>query len=288
MKVMDTEAIKKDKKTLQRHDTELYVHQNAIGHPFLVGMHYYFETKTEISLILDYCPGGDLARCLRNRGFLTEDEARLLLAEIVLGVQRLHKLGVVHRDLKPANILLSADGHVAITDFGLSERYQSYSKLHCSVSHVGTTEYFAPEVIERTNQGPEVDWWAVGVMTYEVLTGCKPFKLNKKEGRNKLFEKILHFSPVIPGEHTFSARHFTWRLMLKDPTRRLGNGSKGAEDVRKHRFFSGIDWEDVYHKRIRMPFKLTDYGKELLKENLRMLLIDSSDGACEDRAEENM
>lgn len=156
MKTMDVEAILENENSKERHSTECCIHGLVTVHPFLVGMHYHFCTESKVILVLDYYASGDLLHYLHEKNCLTE-EARLLLAEVALGVQHLHELGVVHRDLKPDNILLSADGHVAITFFGLSKKFTSNCEEPSANSCVGTPVYIAPEVLKRTGHGPEVD-----------------------------------------------------------------------------------------------------------------------------------
>jgi serine/threonine protein kinase len=286
VKTMDIKSIKEDQKSLERHETECYVHRNVAAHPFLVGMHYYFRTESKVLLMLDYCSGGDLFEYMRELGPLPEKEARLLLAEIVLGVQHLHELGVMHRDLKPENILLFADGHLAITDFGFCKKFRSGRKKRRSTSYVGTIFYLAPEVIERKDYGPEVDWWCVGVIAFQMLSGYRPFRYDKVGDNMKLFESILCVSPVLPDYCSNEARNFVFYLMLKKPALRLGTGKNGAEDVRKDPFFSGINWEDVYHKRIHMPYLMNDAIKDPVDETLKMeLRAHSSDGVCQNRVE---
>jgi len=153
--------------------TEKRVLTQGIRHPFLVGVHYCFQTNDKLYFVLDYINGGELFFHLQREQTFTEDRVRFYAAEIILALEFLHNIGIVYRDLKPENVLLDSDGNIALTDFGLAKdgiSDDTKAKTFC-----GTPEYLAPEVVLGERYGREVDWWCLGTVMYEMLCGCVPF-----------------------------------------------------------------------------------------------------------------
>jgi ankyrin repeat protein len=164
-----------------------------IKHPFIVSLKYAFQTSDKLFLILDYCPGGDLASHLSKEKKFTEQRARIYISEIVLALEELHKRDIIYRDLKPDNIVLDEDGHALLTDFGLSKEkvYDNYQ----ATSFCGSLAYLAPEVIKRQGHGKALDWYLLGVVLYEMIVGLPPyFSSNKSE----LFHNIQKGKLKIP------------------------------------------------------------------------------------------
>ena len=151
-------------------------------HPFIVGLNYAFQTRDKLFLILDYCPGGDLGKVLCREKRFTEDRARIYLAEVLLALEDLHKRDIIFRDLKPDNVVLDADGHALLTDFGLSK--EGVLDNEGAKSFCGSVAYLAPEMLKRIGHGKSVDWYLLGVLLYEMLVGIPPYFTNNKE---KLF-----------------------------------------------------------------------------------------------------
>ena len=143
-----------------------------VEHPFIVELFSAFQTDTKFYLVLEYVPGGELFSYVKRRKTLPLSEARLYIAEIALAIDYLHSIGVVYRDLKTENILLGEDGHLKLTDFGLSK---DLSFLDVTSSFCGTNEYLAPEIIRREPYSFPVDWWTLGILSYEILYGKTPF-----------------------------------------------------------------------------------------------------------------
>jgi serine/threonine protein kinase len=220
MKITNMSTILSRKKGVERLKNERYVHQNVTEYPFLAGMCYSFIIESKVSLMLEYYPGGDLANFLKERGPLSESDAWLYLAEIVMGVQHLHELGTIHRDLKPQNILLSADGHIAIADYGLSKKFLSYRKKHHTYSACGTPQYIAPEVIEEGGHGTEVDWWGVGVIAYEMLTGITAFEIGDDETVANLYGRTVFDERVLPDYFPPEATNFISAMKKNRESRR--------------------------------------------------------------------
>jgi len=227
--------------------TERFVLQH-LRHHFIVGLRFAFQTDKKLYLILDYCPGGELFFHLGKAGRFTEGRARFYCSEIVLALEYLHSRDVVYRDLKPENVLLDEDGHVKLTDFGLSKtNVKGNQSTH---SFCGTPEYLAPEILRRAGHGKAADWWSLGALLYEMLTGMPPFY---SRDRDRLFDKILHSDLRFPNYFSKNSRAILKELMDRNPRKRLG--SKDASDVKKHVFFNGVDWVKLARVEVEPPFK---------------------------------
>ena len=162
---------------------------SAMNHPFIVKLHYTFQNDTKLFLVMEYCPGGDLGKMLAKKKTLTEDEARMYLSELILAFEALHKNMIVFRDLKPDNVVLDGEGHVKLTDFGLSKQgvYNNSTQSFC-----GSVAYLAPEILTKQGHSRTVDWYLLGLLTYELMVGIPPYYNSKKE---VLFENIKRYSP---------------------------------------------------------------------------------------------
>merc|ERR1719487_2669676 len=157
----------------------------TVSHPFIVSLHYAFQTPKKLYIVLEYCAGGELFFHLSRAGRFSEGRCKLYAAEILLALEYLHSLSIIYRDLKPENLLLDADGHAKITDFGLSK--QGIEDNVSARTMCGTPEYLAPEIISKTGHGRAVDWYSLGAIMYEMLTGLPPFYTQDRE---KLFRRI--------------------------------------------------------------------------------------------------
>ncbi|CAH2069561.1 unnamed protein product [Thlaspi arvense] len=240
---------------------------SLLDHPFLPTLYASFQTSTHVCLITDFCPGGELFALLDRQPmkFLSEESARFYAAEVVIGLEYLHCLGIVYRDLKPENILLQKDGHIVLADFDLSfmtsctpqliiphtpnKRRRSKSQplptffaepVTQSNSFVGTEEYIAPEIITGAGHTSAIDWWALGILLYEMLYGRTPFR---GKNRQKTFANILHKDLTFPSSIPVSlvGRQLINMLLNRDPSSRLGSKG-GANEIKQHAFFRGINW----------------------------------------------
>nr|AML78428.1 putative LOV domain-containing protein [Flaveria kochiana] len=274
-----------------------------LDHPFLPTLYTSFQTPTHVCLITDFCPGGELFALLDKQPMklVSEDSARFYAAEVVIGLEYLHCLGIIYRDLKPENILLQTDGHVVLSDFDLSFRTQCKPQVMKhprpkrksrsqppptfyaepstqSNSFVGTEEYIAPEIITGAGHTSAIDWWAVGILIYEMLYGRTPFR---GKNRQKTFANILHKDITFPSSIPVSlaARQLIHALLNRDPTARLGSNG-GASEIKAHAFFRGINWPLI---RCMSPPPL-DAPLELITTDPNAKHVQWDDGAMLDNS----
>jgi serine/threonine kinase 38 len=220
---------------------------------------------------MEFLNGGDLMTLLIRKDILSEDESRFYGAEMIQAIDSVHKLNYIHRDLKPDNILIDARGHIKLSDFGLckhaeinaSNPYENLRKLEqdsqyrnlmerktdyrrsrkLAFSTVGTPDYIAPEVFGRGGYDQSVDWWSIGVILFEMMVGYPPFFSDEP---SITCQKILHWKKTfnIPREARLSASATDLlRKMIADPEQRLGRN--GAEEIKNHPFFYGVDWDNI-------------------------------------------
>jgi hypothetical protein len=223
----------------------------SVDHPFLLRLRYAFQTPNALFMITPFLPGGELFFHLRAAGRFPEQLARFYAAEVALGLAHLHSLHIVYRDLKPENILLDGDGHVKLTDFGLSKVLAGPTEL--TRTFCGTPEYLAPEVIESRPHGPAVDWWALGVLLWEMLAGVAPFT---HPNAQVLYAQIraarLHFPPYF----SKPACDLLGALLLRDAGARLGGApTGGVAALQAHPFFEGVDWDVLARREVAPPWR---------------------------------
>ncbi|XP_029554768.1 ribosomal protein S6 kinase alpha-2 isoform X3 [Salmo trutta] len=221
-----------------------------VNHPFIVKLHYAFQTEGKLYLILDFLRGGDLFTRLSKEVMFTEEDVKFYLAELALALDHLHSLGIIYRDLKPENILLDEEGHIKITDFGLSKEAIDHDKR--AYSFCGTIEYMAPEVVNRRGHTHSADWWSFGVLMFEMLTGSLPFQ---GKDRKETMALILKAKLGMPQFLSPEVQSLIRALFKRNPTNRLGAGPDGVEEIKKHNFFGNIDWNKLYRREIKPPFK---------------------------------
>lgn len=263
---------------------------SMLDHPFLPTLYASFQTKTHICLVTDFCPGGELFLLLDRQPLkvFREETAKFYVAEVVVALEYLHCQGIVYRDLKPENVLLQKNGHIILTDFDLSfittckpqlvrparppgkrrrrkplpPPYFVAEPVTTSNSFVGTEEYIAPEVITGAGHSSAVDWWAVGILLFEMIYGRTPFR---GKNRQKTFANVLHKDLTFPSSIPASlpARQLINALLHRDPANRLGSTS-GANEIKKHPFFRGINWtliRDMSNPPLDAPLDFT--GEDL-------------------------
>ncbi|XP_058765263.1 probable serine/threonine protein kinase IRE [Vicia villosa] len=247
----------------------------SIRNPFVVRFFYSFTCRENLYLVMEYLNGGDLYSMLRNLGCLDEDMARVYIAEVVLALEYLHTQHIIHRDLKPDNLLIGQDGHIKLTDFGLSKvglinstddlsaptsfasgflgddkpksRHVSKREERQQQSVVGTPDYLAPEILLGMGHGATADWWSVGVILYELLVGVPPFNA---EHPQQIFDNIINRDiqwPKYPEEISYEAYDLMNKLLIENPVQRLG--TTGASEVKSHAFFKDINWDTLARQK---------------------------------------
>ncbi|XP_065868897.1 probable serine/threonine protein kinase IRE isoform X2 [Euphorbia lathyris] len=247
----------------------------SVRNPFVVRFFYSFTCRENLYLVMEYLNGGDLYSMLRNMGCLEEDVALMYIAELVLALEYLHSLNVIHRDLKPDNLLISQDGHLKLTDFGLSKvglinstddlsapsfnsagffedsetdsQNASTKEQRKKHSAAGTPDYLAPEILLGTGHGATADWWSVGIILFEMLVGIPPFNA---ETPQQIFDNIMNNDipwPRVPEEMSFEACDLIDRFLTPNPGLRIG--SKGAKEVKQHPFFRDVNWDTIARQK---------------------------------------
>jgi len=297
-----------------------------ISHPFLIKLQFAFQNEEKLFIVTEFMPGGDIFFHLQREEKFDEERVKIYLAEIILALEHLHKNGIIYRDLKPENILLDKEGHIKLTDFGLSKVFQNidqnffnsiierksidkrhnyndpsnnkgkknneiqnlnthyknkneesynsntdnfYNKTNESINYsvenkkdilnsnieraytiCGTPQYLAPEILNGDGYDKTVDWWSLGIVAFEMLNGYSPFKENKFK-----LNKDNYMKPFIK-EKNVNEKAFDLikKLLEVDPKKRIGSGKCDAEEIKKHKFFKGINWEKILGKKYKAQF----------------------------------
>lgn len=209
-----------------------------------------FQTENKLFLVLDYCSGGELFFHLGKVGRFPEARAKFYSAQIILALEYIHQKDIIYRDLKPENVLLDALGNVKLTDFGLSKEGVSDHSTGAT-SFCGTPEYIAPEVLLRKGHGRAVDWWSLGALLYEMISGLPPFYSRNRE---TMFEKIMNAVLVFPPFMSESAKDLLSKLLVRDPQLRLGSSELDAIELKEHAFFVDVDFEGLASGAIIPPW----------------------------------
>uniref|UniRef100_A0A8D0B6D0 non-specific serine/threonine protein kinase n=1 Tax=Sander lucioperca TaxID=283035 RepID=A0A8D0B6D0_SANLU len=247
MKVLKKATLKVRDRVRTKMERDILV---EVNHPFIVKLHYAFQTEGKLYLILDFLRGGDLFTRLSKEVMFTEEDVKFYLAELALALDHLHSLGIIYRDLKPENILLDEEGHIKLTDFGLSK--ESIDHENKAYSFCGTVEYMAPEVVNRRGHTHSADWWSYGVLMFEMLTGTLPFQ---GKDRKETMTMILKAKLGMPQFLSSEAQSLLRNLFKRNPGNRLGAGPDGVEEIKRHQFFNTIDWNKLFRREIPPPFK---------------------------------
>jgi serine/threonine protein kinase len=221
-----------------------------IHHPYVVGLTMAFQTADKLFFVLDYCAGGELFFHLGKLGRFPEDRARFYAAQMTLALEHVHTLGVIYRDLKPENVLLDEKGNIRLTDFGLSkENVRSHSTG--ASSFCGTPEYIAPEVLKRQGHGRAVDWWSLGALLFEMISGLPPFYSRNRE---TMFEKIMKAEISFPPFMSANAKDLIGKLLIRDPKDRMGSSERDAAELKEHPFFAEVDWTTLATGNVTPPW----------------------------------
>ena len=246
---------------------------SSVNSPFIPKLKACFQTERKLYLALEYCEKGDLGRYLERNGRMTVDQARILIAELILAIEELHRHNFMHRDIKPENVLISADGHIKLSDFGLCKHLLSGKDRATTVC--GTQIYLPPEVLQKQKRGrvetdmdfqvlhcaeqeeaseagywKSADWYLVGELLFELVFGKPPFF---DRCRRRMEENILHAKLRFPEDCSVPSnfKDLVASLLLRDPSARLGS-LHGAEELKAHPFFLGIDWGKIFRKEVQL------------------------------------
>ncbi|RLN88728.1 hypothetical protein BBJ28_00024266, partial [Nothophytophthora sp. Chile5] len=239
---------------------------DRITHPYVATLRYAFQTDAKLYLLSKYYPGGNLLDQMRLARRFTEDRTRLYAAEVALAIHHLHQNDIIYRDLKLENVLVDADGHVALTDFGMSK--ENMPDAARTSTFVGTYQMMAPEVFSGKSYSRAVDWWALGVMVFEMIDGRTPF--NAKTNR-LIKERIVNVDLKFSPRFTEDAKDFVAQLLTKDEADRLGCGPNGFVHIQSHPWFHGLDWDDVAHKEALFEGQsalMSTHAKEFRTEDI--------------------
>jgi len=240
--------IQNDEVESTKSEKRVFLAANHERHPFLVGLHSCFQTESRIYFVMEYVSGGDLMLHIQRQQF-SERQARFYACEVLLALEYFHKNDIIYRDLKLDNILLTLDGHIKIADYGLCKENMYYGAT--TNTFCGTPEFMAPEILLEQRYGRAVDWWAFGVLIYEMLLGQSPFR---GDDEDEIFDAILEDEVLYPINMSRDSVSILQRLLTREPTKRLGAGPTDAEEVKRHPFFRSVDWQAIFEKKVPPPF----------------------------------
>jgi protein kinase X len=227
---------------------------SLVEHPFIVNLVNHFQDECRLIMVLEFVPGGELFTYLRKEGRMGNDEARFFATQIVLVFGYLHSKSIAYRDLKPENLLLDRNGYLKMADFGFAKIVEQRTWTLC-----GTPEYLAPEIIQSKGHSMPVDWWACGVLIFEMLAGYPPFYDENPFG---IYQKILSGTVDYPRHMDAKAVQLMKKLLVADLTKRIGCLKAGVADVQRCKWLQKVDWKQVYNREEK-----ANYVPELQDDN---------------------
>ncbi|KAI9728187.1 MAG: Serine/threonine kinase [Chrysothrix sp. TS-e1954] len=249
IKVLKKEfIIENDEVESTKSERDVHIIANGARHPFLLNLHACFQTETRIYFVMEYISGGDLMLHIQ-RGQFGLKRAQFYASEVCLALKYFHENGVVYRDLKLDNILLTLDGHIKIADYGLCKKEMWYGST--TSTFCGTPEFMAPEILLDKKYGRAVDWWAFGVLIYQMLLQQSPFR---GDDEDEIYDAILADEPLYPIHMPRDSVSILQKLLTREPESRLGSGVTDAQEIMSHAFFRNVNWDDIAHKRVPAPF----------------------------------
>ncbi|VDM52605.1 unnamed protein product [Angiostrongylus costaricensis] len=222
-----------------------------LEHPFIVKLISADKDGTNLYIIMEFVSGGELLAYLRASRVFSNAVSCFYAAEIVCALEYIHKKNIVYRDLKPENLMLSRDGHIKLTDFGFAKELKGRTYTLC-----GTPAYLAPESLSREGHAQSVDWWALGILIYEMLVGHAPFRGNNIV---KVYESIMEYKLNFPRNFNSAAKDLVRKLLTVDISVRIGCTTNGVSDILRHKWFQKIDWNDIRQLKIEPPIIPTLY-----------------------------
>ena len=218
-----------------------------LNHPLIVKMHFCFQDAKNLYFVMDLIQGGDLLYHLRLHNRFDDEKTRFYIAELILILEFLHDNNIIYRDIKPENILIDKTGHIKLVDFGLSKIFEKNEKMY---TICGTSFYLAPELIIKKGYNCDADWWSLGCLVYELLSGIPPFKMKGNDINTLNFDQPLKMDNCFSEE----AKDLINKLLVKDPKQRLGAGDGGVEKLKQHPYFKSINWDDLKELKVTPPF----------------------------------
>jgi len=249
-------------------------------------MHYVFQTDQKIFFVMRFVRGGELFTHLRSASRFSEERARFYAIQVAIALGHLHQKKIIYRDLKPENILLDSDGYICLTDFGLAKILEGNAQ---AFSFCGTPDYLAPEILNEVGHSFPVDWWALGILTYEMIVGFPPFYTGSSN--NKKMYELIKKKPVYfpdPERHQISmsdpCKDFISCLLKKDAASRLGT-TNGIKEILEHPWFEGLDVDKLLNKQIDPPFKPTlssnvqdvsNFDTQFVQEEAKITMIEDN------------
>ena len=231
-----------------------------ISSNFITILHFSFQTPENLYMILDYCPGGDLNYHIIQNLF-NEQDAKYYIAELILGIEQIHKKDIIYRDLKPENILIASDNHIKLADFGLAK--EGINDHELTKSFCGSPAYLSPEMLSRRGVGKSADIYGIGAVLYEMISGSPPFYANDI---GTLYNNIRKAKLMMQDYFSEELKDLLSKLLCRDPNKRFGIYDKA--EIKRHKFFNGIDWEKLEKKEIKPPLNLVKIKIENEKRNL--------------------
>jgi serine/threonine protein kinase len=245
MKILNKDLLKsKNQVDHTKNERNLMIKINS---PFIVSIKFAFQDDKNLYLVSEFMQGGELFFHLTKKKYFSEKLVKFYTIELVLAISHIHEQNAVYRDLKLENILLDKDGHIKLTDFGLSKILNEDNKAY---TICGTVYYVAPEILLKKGYTKEIDWWSLGCAVYIMLEGGPPFSISKSQLNISLYKKKIKFI------HTKNedAKNFVRSLLVFNPEERLGFGENGIDNIKNHSFFKGVDWDKALKKEYKPPF----------------------------------
>ena len=220
-----------------------------INCPFIVNIKFAFQDAVNLYIITEFMQGGEMFFHLHKEKKFSDEKTKFYIVEIILAIEFMHNNKMLYRDLKPENIMIDANGHIKLTDFGLSKIVKKTKEKAFTIC--GTPQYLAPEILTEEGYDGSIDWWSLGCVMYEMLTGNPAFKIPKGSYLNTdLYKKKINVPDYVSPE----AKDLIKQLLVPNPKKRLGYGIDGAKKIKEHQYFEDIDWDDAWNQKLIPPF----------------------------------